>query len=114
MGIAEQGLATYGTIRDLRADFGKAKPILKLDNTSITVGTSYAVTEYLMSWTIEDAQRLGVGTVLTYIQMGASFELEALRIAGRLAADCDKAGLTYLCEIRPHPPCATADWASSS
>lgn len=98
---ADAIIATYGTIRDFRDDFGKAKPILKLDNTSITVGTSYAVTEYLLSWTIDDAHRLGVGAVLTYIQMGAPFELEALRVAGRLAADCDKAGLTYLCEIMP-------------
>ncbi len=98
---ADAIIASYGTIRDFRPHFGKAKPILKLDNTSITVGTSYAVTEYLLSWTIEDAKRLGVGTVLTYIQMGAPFELEALRAAGRLAADCDREGLTYLCEIMP-------------
>lgn len=98
---ADAIIASYGTIRDLRPHFGKAKPILKLDNTSITVGTSYALTEYLMTWTIEDAKRLGVGTVLTYIQMGAPFELEALQAAGRLAADCDREGLTYLCEIMP-------------
>lgn len=98
---ADAIIASYGTIRDLRPYFGKAKPILKLDNTSITVGTAYALTEYLMTWTIEDAKRLGVGTVLTYIQMGAPFELEALRAAGRLAADCDREGLTYLCEIMP-------------
>jgi class I fructose-bisphosphate aldolase/fructose-bisphosphate aldolase/2-amino-3,7-dideoxy-D-threo-hept-6-ulosonate synthase len=98
---ADAIIASYGTIRDFRDDFGKAKPILKLDNTVVTLGSSYAVTEYLMSWTLEDAQRLGVGTVLTYIQLGAPFELEALRVAGRLAADCDKAGLTYLCEIMP-------------
>jgi fructose-bisphosphate aldolase / 2-amino-3,7-dideoxy-D-threo-hept-6-ulosonate synthase len=98
---ADAIIASYGTIRDLRPHFGRAKPILKLDNTSITVGTSYAVTEYLMTWTIDDAKRLGVGTVLTYIQMGAPFELEAIRAAGRLAADCDREGLTYLCEIMP-------------
>jgi DhnA family fructose-bisphosphate aldolase class Ia len=98
---ADAIIASYGTIRDFREDFGDAKPILKLDNTVVTLGSSYAVTEYQMSWTLEDAQRLGVGTVLTYIQLGAPFELEALRVAGRLAADCDKAGLTYLCEIMP-------------
>jgi DhnA family fructose-bisphosphate aldolase class Ia len=98
---ADAIIASYGTIRDFRPHFGKAKPILKLDNTSITVGTSYALTEYLMTWNIEDAQRLEVGTVLTYIQMGAPFELAALQAAGRLAADCDRAGLTYLCEIMP-------------
>jgi DhnA family fructose-bisphosphate aldolase class Ia len=98
---ADAIIASYGTIRDFRPHFGKAKPILKLDNTSITVGTSYALTEYLMTWTIEDAKRLGVGTVLTYIQMGAPFELESLQAAGRLAADCDREGLTYLCEIMP-------------
>src|SRR5215470_17269230 len=61
---ADAIIAPYGTIRDFRADFGKAKPILKLDNTVVTLGSSYDVTEYLLSWTIEDAQRLGVSTVL--------------------------------------------------
>lgn len=98
---ADAIIASYGTIRDFREDFGRAKPILKLDNTIVTLGSSYAITEYLMSWTIEDAQRLGVGTVLTYIQLGAPFEGEALQVAGRLAADCDKAGISYLCEIMP-------------
>ena len=98
---ADAIIASYGTIRDFREDLGKAKPILKLDNTIVTLGSSYAITEYLMSWTLEDAQRLGVGTVLTYIQLGAPFEGEALQVAGRLAADCDKAGISYLCEIMP-------------
>jgi len=103
--VAEAGadavIAAYGTIRDRRAAFGRAKPILKLDLTTVTLGSSYALTEYVPAYTLEDAQRLGVETVLTYIQLGAPFELEALRVAGRLAADCDRAGLTYLCEIMP-------------
>lgn len=116
---ADAIIASYGTIRDLRRHFGKAKPILKLDNTSITVGTSYAITEYLMTWSIEDAKRLEVGTVLTYIQMGAPFELEALRAAGRLAADCDRDGLSYLCEIMPiecerYPDAAAPDAIASA
>ena len=98
---ADAIIASYGTIRDFRPAFGRAHPILKLDLTSVTLGSSYALTEYLPAYTLEDAQRLGVRTVLTYIQLGAPFELEALRVAARLAADCDRAGLTYLCEIMP-------------
>ncbi len=94
-------IASYGTIRDLRETFGAAAPILKLDLTTVTLGSSYAITEYAPAWSVEDALRLGVQTVLTYVQLGASFELEALRVAGQLAAACDRYGLTYLCEIMP-------------
>jgi DhnA family fructose-bisphosphate aldolase class Ia len=98
---ADAIIASYGTIRDLRPVFGPAAPILKLDLTTVTLGSSYALTEYVPAWTIEDATRLGVTTVLTYVQLGAPFELEALRVAGQLAAACDRAGLTYLCEAMP-------------
>lgn len=94
-------IAAYGTIRDFRNFFGAATPILKLDLTTVTLGSSYAITEFVPSWTVEDAIRLGVDTVLTYVQLGAPFELEALRVAGQLAAACDRAGLTYLCEVMP-------------
>jgi DhnA family fructose-bisphosphate aldolase class Ia len=94
-------IASYGTIRDFRDRFGRAAPILKLDLTSLTLGTSYALTEYVMAYTIEDAKRLNVKTVLTYIQLGAPFELEALRQAAMLAARCDKEKMYYLCEIMP-------------
>ncbi|MGH6880384.1 class I fructose-bisphosphate aldolase [Hypericibacter sp.] len=103
--VAEAGadgiIASYGTIRDFRQRFGRAAPILKMDITTLTMGTNYALTEYVMAYTIEDAQRLGVKTTLTYIQLGAPFELEALRQAAILAARCDKAGMAYLCEIMP-------------
>lgn len=98
---ADAIIASYGTIRDLRSTFGGASPILKLDLTTVTLGSSYALTEYVPAWTVEDAVRLGVTTVLTYVQLGAPFELEALRVAGQLAAACDRAGLTYLCEVMP-------------
>jgi fructose-bisphosphate aldolase / 2-amino-3,7-dideoxy-D-threo-hept-6-ulosonate synthase len=98
---ADAIIASYGTIRDFRADFGQAEPILKLDITNLTLGTNYAVTEYVMAYTLEDAARLGVRSVLTYIQLGAPFELEALRAAARLSAQCDREGFTYLCEIMP-------------
>jgi fructose-bisphosphate aldolase / 2-amino-3,7-dideoxy-D-threo-hept-6-ulosonate synthase len=98
---ADAVIASYGTIRDFRGLFGKAQPILKLDLTSVTLGTNYPLTEYVPAWTLEDAQRLGVGSVLTYVQLGAPFELEALRVAGALAAACDRAGLSYVCEIMP-------------
>ncbi len=53
------------------------------------------------AWTVDDAVRLGVKAVMTYIQLGAPFELEALRAAARIAADCDRAGIDYVCEIMP-------------
>lgn len=98
---ADAIIASYGTIRDFREDFGAARPILKLDITSLTLGSNYALTEYLMAYTLEDAARLGVKTVLNYIQLGASFELEALRQSAMLAARCDREGFAYLCEIMP-------------
>lgn len=98
---ADAIIASYGTIRDFRQDFGAARPILKLDVTNLTLGSNYAVTEYLMAYTLEDAARLGVKTVLNYIQLGAPFELEALRASAALAARCDRDGFSYLCEIMP-------------
>jgi DhnA family fructose-bisphosphate aldolase class Ia len=98
---ADAIIASYGTIRDLRDAFGDAAPILKLDLTTVTLGSTYALTEYVPAWTVDDAVRLGVTTVLTYVQLGAPFELEALRAAGRIAAACDRAGITYLCEAMP-------------
>jgi len=34
-------IASYGTIRDFRSRFGAVKPILKLDLTTVTVGSHY-------------------------------------------------------------------------
>ena len=98
---ADALIASYGTIRDLRASFGDATPILKLDLTTVTVGGSYPLTEYVAAWSVEDAQRIGAGAVLTFIQLGADFELEALRTAGRVAAAADRADIPYVCEIMP-------------
>jgi DhnA family fructose-bisphosphate aldolase class Ia len=39
--------------------------------------------------------------VLTFVQLGAPFELEALRMAARVAAAADRTGLQYVCEIMP-------------
>lgn len=100
-GGADAFIAGYGTIRDLRGRFGPAIPILKLDLTTVTVGGDYPVSRYQVAWTVEDALRLGAGAVLTFVQLGADHELEALRAAGRVAAQADQAGLAYLCEIMP-------------
>ncbi len=100
-GGADGIIASYGTIRDLRGLFGSAHPILKLDLTTVTLGANYPLSEYVAAWTVEDAIRLGVNSVLTYIQLGAPFELEALRLAGQVAAASDRLGLTYVCEIMP-------------
>jgi DhnA family fructose-bisphosphate aldolase class Ia len=94
-------IASYGTIRDFRSAFGPMKPILKLDVTSVTLGGHYPLTEYVLAYDLDDAERLGVATVLNYIQLGAPFELDTLRQSARLAAECDRRGFTYLCEIMP-------------
>ena len=98
---ADAIIASYGTIRDHRDDFGAAQPILKLDLTTVSLHGAYPSSEFVQAWTVDDARRIGVEMVLTYVQLGAPFELEALRMAGRAAADADAAGLTYVCEIMP-------------
>jgi fructose-bisphosphate aldolase / 2-amino-3,7-dideoxy-D-threo-hept-6-ulosonate synthase len=98
---ADAFIASYGTLRDHRQSFGSAKAILKLDLTAVTVAGSYPVTEYVLGYTLEDAQRLNAAAVLTFVQLGAPFELEALRTAARVAAAADRAGLPYVCEIMP-------------
>jgi DhnA family fructose-bisphosphate aldolase class Ia len=98
---ADAVISTYGTIRDERAAFGRAAAILKLDLTTVTLGSSYDLTDHVPAWTVEDAVRIDAKAVMTYVQLGAPFELEALRAAARIAADCDKAGLDYVCEIMP-------------
>jgi DhnA family fructose-bisphosphate aldolase class Ia len=101
---ADAFILSYGTLRDHREALGSAKPILKLDLTTVTVGGSYPVTEYALAYTLEDARRLEAAGVLTFVQLGAPFELEALRSAARVAAAADRAGLPYVCEIMPVGP----------
>jgi DhnA family fructose-bisphosphate aldolase class Ia len=55
-----------------------------------------------------------VDTVLTYVQLGTPFELSALQNAAQVAAACDAAGSTYVCEIIPaetEPPREPGDEA---
>ncbi|MGH2866910.1 MAG: class I fructose-bisphosphate aldolase [Solirubrobacteraceae bacterium] len=94
-------IASYGTIRDHRRHFGASRPILKLDLTTVSLHEAYVESEYVLAWSVEDAQRLGVDAVLTYVQLGAPSELQALRHAATVAAAADRAGLTYVCEIMP-------------
>ena len=98
---ADAIIAGYGTVRDVRDAFGGAAAILKLDVTTVTVGGDYPLTEYVPAYTVEDALRVGASAVLTFVQLGADFELEALRTAGRVAAASDRAGVPYVCEIMP-------------
>src|SRR5262249_54356211 len=98
---ADAVIAFYGTIRDYREAFGGARPILKLDLTTVAVGGHYPVSEYVLAWSLDHARRLEVDTVLSYVQLGTPFELNALRDAARIAAACDAAGFTYICEIMP-------------
>ena len=115
--VAEAGadavIASYGTVRDLRESFGAAAPVLKLDLTTLSVGGSYPVSEYVQAYDVEDAKRVQAAAVLTYVQLGAPFELEALRTAARVAAGADGAGLAYVCEIMPVESPAYQDPASA-
>jgi DhnA family fructose-bisphosphate aldolase class Ia len=111
---ADAVIASYGTIRDCREAFGNARPIMKLDLTTVAVGGHYPASEYVLAWSLDDARRLGVHTVLTYVQLGTPFELSALRNAAKVAAACDVAGCSYVCEIMAatsEPPRARADEA---
>ena len=65
------------------------------------MGGHYPVSEYVLAYTVEDAVRLGAGAVLTYVQLGAPFELDAIRNAARVAAHADVLGIPYVCEIMP-------------
>jgi fructose-bisphosphate aldolase / 2-amino-3,7-dideoxy-D-threo-hept-6-ulosonate synthase len=98
---ADAVICSYGTLRDLREAFGDAAPVMKLDVTTLAVGGHYPVSEYALAYEVEDARRLGAAAVLTYVQLGTPFELEALRSAARVAARADQLGLPYVCEIMP-------------
>ena len=98
---ADAVICSYCTLRDLRGAFGDAAPILKLDLTTVSVGGHYPVSEYALAYRVEDALRLEAAAVLTYVQLGAEHELEALRTAAGVAARADELGLPYVCEIMP-------------
>ncbi len=98
---ADAVIATYGTIRDCRQAFGDAIPILKLDLSNVYLGNAYPESEFTVAWSLDDARRLGVRHVLTYVQIGSVFELEALKAAARIAADADAVEMTYICEPIP-------------
>jgi DhnA family fructose-bisphosphate aldolase class Ia len=98
---ADAVICSYGTLRDLRVAFGNAAPILKLDLTTVAVGGHYPVSEYALAYRAEDAVRLGAAAVLTYVQLGADDELDALRTAAGVAARADELGLACVCEIMP-------------
>lgn len=98
---ADAVICSYGTLRDLHEAIGAAAPILKLDVTTLAVGDHYPVSEYVLAYRVEDAERLGAAAVLTYVQLGTPFELDALRTAARVAVRADELGLPYVCEIMP-------------
>jgi len=98
---AEAIISSYGTRRDERPAFGDAASIVKLDLTTLSIGGAYPVSEYALAWTVDDAVRVGARAVLTFVQLGAPFELQALRAAAVTAARADRAGVAYVCEIMP-------------
>jgi DhnA family fructose-bisphosphate aldolase class Ia len=100
-GGADAVIAAYGTVRDLAEAFGEMAAIMKLDLTTVAVGGEYPLTEYVVAYSVDDAIAAGAAAVLSFVQLGADFELEALRTAGRIAAASDRAGMPYVCEIMP-------------
>ena len=99
-GGADGIIATYGTIRDHADAFGGARKILKLDIKALSVG-AYQEGDHAVCWSLEDAARIGADAVLSFVQVGCPDELTAVTAAARIAAECDRAGLPYLCEIMP-------------
>jgi DhnA family fructose-bisphosphate aldolase class Ia len=97
---ADALIASYGTLRDCGDAFTGGTKILKLDLATVSVGT-YRDSEFRLAWTLEDAARVGADAVLTYVQLGTPGELDALVAAAKVAAEADRAGLQYVCEIMP-------------
>ena len=97
---ADALIVSYGTLRDHRTALAGAKAILKLDLTTLSIGP-YRDAPYRLAWTIEDALRLDAAAVLTYVQVGAAYELDDLHAAATVAAAADRASLPYVCEIMP-------------
>jgi DhnA family fructose-bisphosphate aldolase class Ia len=110
---ADAVICSYGTLRDLRDAFGGAAPIMKLDLTTVSVGGDYPESEYVLGYRVEDAVRLGAAAVLTYVQLGTPFELDALRTAAHVAARADELGLPYVCEITSPDSVAAAARAAA-
>jgi len=105
---ADAVIATYGTLRDFGDVVAGCTTIMKLDLATLSVGP-YRDSEFRLSWTVDDAVRLGADAVLTYVQLGAPGELDALSDAARVAAAADRQGLRYVCEIMPVESAAYPD-----
>jgi DhnA family fructose-bisphosphate aldolase class Ia len=97
---ADGFIASYGTLRDCADAFADRTRIMKLDLATVSVG-AYRDSEFRLAWTLDDAARVGADAVLTFVQLGTDGELDALVTAARVAAEADRAGLAYVCEIMP-------------
>ena len=97
---ADALIVSYGTLRDHAEELRPARTILKLDLTTLSVGP-YRDAPYRLAWTVDDALRLGADAVLTYVQVGASYELDDLHAAATVASAADRVGIPYVCEIMP-------------
>jgi len=97
---ADGVIAAYGTIRDHWHAFDDARRILKLDLKALSVGP-YRDGDHAVSWSVDDAVRIGADAVLSFVQVGCPDELSALSAAARIAAAADTAGIPYVCEIMP-------------
>lgn len=100
-GGADAIIASYGTMRRYGVEFGETTAIMKLDLTTSSLGDQYPVSPYRLAWTVDNAASLGAGAVLTFVQLGADDELEALTAAARTAVRARELDLAYVCEIMP-------------
>jgi len=94
-------ILNHGLLRRLDGDWGWTKPILKLDVAPMA-GPSDEEVEFRACWTVEQAMRAGVDTVLCLIQPGGPWELEQLVSVGRIAAEAWESGVTMLVEAIPY------------
>lgn len=103
-GGADAILTTYGVIKrfhDLMK--GRVGIILRLDGG----GSKYAIQDWekVVSWdllyTVEDAVKLGADAVINMVLLGAPCEPMCLKIAARIAAECEEWGMPFASEIVP-------------
>ena len=96
-------MTTYGVIKHYRERLaGQTALILRLD-----VGPTYLTdawpdfSHWAPFYTVDDALALGVDGVIVNLFVGGPVELETMRLAARVAADCTRHGLPCAIEALP-------------
>ena len=103
-GGADAIMTNYGVIKEFHDLIrGRVGVILRLDGGSskYLLKDWGKVSEWNLLYTVEDAVKLGVDGVINMVLMGAPCEPIALKITARIAAECEKWGMPFACEIIP-------------